>query len=222
VILLNPALTSEQPPSSNLPYALADDAPYLIDCNHPRRQQVESFISQRFLQAHAASITQFMPTLFALFDAHGDVVAALGIRSAADESLFLEHYLDMPVEKAIALNDATSVAAVARSHVVEIGNLASTNQFSSRKLFRILAAHLSARHYQWATFTGTPSLRKVFSLMGINTFSLGSACQSRLPVDQQTWGRYYQHNPSVLAGRVSYGRNLLNNGKPSISEGSLS
>jgi hypothetical protein len=46
----------------------------------------------------------------------------------------------------------------------------------------------------------------MFKTLGIETVYLGRALQSRLPVDQQTWGGYYEDNPRVVAGKVSRGR----------------
>jgi hypothetical protein len=45
----------------------------------------------------------------------------------------------------------------------------------------------------------------MFKTLGIETIGLGRALQSRLPVDQQTWGGYYEDNPQVVAGQVSRG-----------------
>ena len=176
---------------------------HLIDREHPRRRQVEQFIAQRFLEVHAARISEFMPEQIALFDEDGRILAAVGFRSADGESLFLEHYLDMPVEHAIACQAPRALPQ--REGIVEIGNLASIDRSASRKLFAILAGVLHARGYEWAVFTGCSSLHRMFKSLGIETVYLGRALQSRLPVDQQTWGGYYEDNPRVVAGKVSSG-----------------
>ena len=75
---------------------------YLIDRGHPQRERVESFIAQRFLDVHGARISNFMPTLLALLDEEGNPRAALGVRDAGFEPLFLEYYLDRPVESVLA------------------------------------------------------------------------------------------------------------------------
>jgi hypothetical protein len=189
----------------------------LIDASHPERKRVEAFIAQRFLEVHGAQITGFMPQLLALFDAQDAVLAAVGMRDASLERLFLEYYLDIPVEQAIADQAAgqpTDQLAqghinVERERIVEIGNLASIDRLASRKLFRILAHRLSACDYQWAVFTGCSSLQRMFATLGIETLGLGRALQSRLPADQQTWGGYYEDNPLVVAGRVGHGRRVF-------------
>lgn len=188
----------------------------IIDQAHVKRPQVEQFSAQRFRNAHGAHISNFMPRLIALFNTRGDIVAALGLRCAAGEALFLEHYLQHPIEQAISTSPLGQHSMASRQDIVEIGNLASIDRFASRKLFRILALLLISEGYQWATFTGCPSLRKVFSLLGIQTTSLGPAMQSCLPENQQSWGTYFDDNPCVLAGQVDSGRLLL--GKQTRSE----
>jgi hypothetical protein len=185
---------------------------HLIDAQHPLRIQVEQFIAQRFLDMHGARISSFMPLLIALLSEDGKILAAVGIRSAASEALFLEHYLDTSVQQAILSNARRAMLAPQRDRIVEIGNLASIDRHASRKLFKVLAGLLQAENFEWAVFTGCSSLHRMFKTMGIETIGLGRALQSRLPVDQQTWGGYYEDNPQVVAGKVSRGSILLEQG----------
>ena len=185
----------------------------LIDSAHPRRRHVEQFIAQRFLEVHGARISGFMSELIALFDDNGEILAAVGIRGASGDSLFLEHYLEAPVEQAI-LNNADRPLPLPlpqRDQIVEIGNLASIDRRASRELFILLAGLLHARNFEWAVFTGCTSLHRMFKTLGIETLYLGRALQSQLPADEQTWGSYYEDSPGVVAGKVSRGCNAFDN-----------
>ena len=182
--------------------------PQLIDPQHPLRAQVEAFISSRFLAVHQARITQFMPQLFAVFNNRGEVLAALGIRSA-DSPLFLEYYLDQPIEQVLQQHDIAHNQSVSREQIVEIGNLASIDRSASARLFRFLASYLMRHGFQWASFTGCARLRAMFTHAGIETVALGTALQQKLPAHLRHWGRYYQDNPCILAGRVSHGQLLI-------------
>lgn len=183
----------------------------LIDSDHPRRQQVEQFIAQRFLEVHGARISGFMPEMIALFNDNAEILAAVGIRGASSDSLFLEHYLDAPVEQAISNNADRPMSLPRRNQIVEIGNLASIDRRASRKLFTLLAELLHARNFEWAVFTGCTSLHRMFKTLGIETLYLGQALQSQLPADEQTWGGYYEDCPRVVAGKVSRGCNAFEN-----------
>jgi len=126
----------------------AQQHPNLIGIDHPRRQAVEQFIAQRFHATHGARISCFMPQLIALFDDAGKILAAVGIRAADDETLFLEHYLDTPVERAIAKKADLSgvIGTGVRRRIAEIGNLASIDRHASRELFKLLTQRLQAEN----------------------------------------------------------------------------
>lgn len=203
------SLATSQTSSPLSAQALVSSSPapnsYFIDAAHPRRKQVEQFIAGRFLKVHGARLSSFMPVLIALFDEKDEVRAAVGIRNAAAESLFLEYYLDTSIEQAISSNAGQPLALPSRDRIVEIGNLASIDRRASRRLFKILSGILLAENFEWAVFTGCTALHRMFTTLGIETANLGHALQSRLPVDQQTWGGYYEDSPRVVAGKVSRG-----------------
>lgn len=88
-------------------FTLADRSGSLLARLEPReapgRQATEAFIGARFALEHGARISHFLPLLLALRDAEGVLQAAVGIRSALDQSLFLERYLPQPVETQVAV-----------------------------------------------------------------------------------------------------------------------
>ena len=202
---LTSALTDARRPIGISAAAVPHPGLELIDSEHPRRSEVERFIARRFREMHAALISEFMPELIALCDSGGRILAAVGMRSAADTPLFLEFYLQTPVENAIENSAERIRPRPQRERIVEIGNLASIDRRASRRLFGMLASLLNARHFEWAVFTGCTSLHRMFKTLGIETIDLGRALQSQLPAEQQTWGSYYEDSPRVVAGRVSRG-----------------
>ncbi len=208
-----PATASDREPA-------AAGQPCLIERGHPLRIRVENFIARRFHDVHGARIASFMPSLLALPGADGEIRAALGVRDAGLEALFLEYYLDQPVEAVLA-GAAGMRLPPSRRRIAEIGNLASVDRRASRRLFGILAAYLAGAGFEWAVFTGCGSLRHMFQSLGIETLVLGRALQSRLPADQQTWGGYYEDNPQVIAGRVSRGLDVFDAGCSPVVTGLL-
>jgi hypothetical protein len=186
--------------------ALPNPLSRLVGPADERRAEVEDFIATRFFEVHGARISAFMPEFLAQFDEQGRVLAVVGMRDAGCERLFLEYYLDQPIEQAIA---GQTESVMEREAIVEIGNLASRDRRASRELFRSLAQYLHARHYEWAVFTGCSALHRMFAVLGIETVTLGRALQERLPRDQQTWGGYYEDNPRVVAGRIDRGHEAL-------------
>jgi hypothetical protein len=141
--------------------------------------------------------------LIALYDANGVIQSAIGIRNAGNTRLFLEHYLDVPVEKTIADQVGNHPRHASRKQIVEVGNLASSNLNASRRLFEFLALHLIQGGFRWVVFTGCDTLQQVFKRMRIELISLGDADQNRLPRNLGSWGRYYDDSPQVMAGSLS-------------------
>ena len=207
--LLNPATVSNPlslNPSSTRPVKTSGE---LVNASHPRRIEAEQFIARRFLDNHGARISSFMPMLMVQLDTDDQISAALGIRPASDGPLFLEYYLDLPVEQAIYRHLDSQQLDLKREQIVEIGNLASIDRCASRQLFYRLAQQLASWNFEWAVFTGCTSVNRMFASIGIETIFLARALQARLPANQQTWGGYYEDSPRVVASRVSSGSTLV-------------
>lgn len=160
---------------------------------------VVGFIRRRFLQAYGADPALRIPELLALTTAQGTLLAAVGVRNADREKLFLEDYLAVPVETVMP------VPGVERQKVAEIAHLAGVEAGVSRYLFASLSVWLDGAGYDWVVCTGTDQLRNSFHRLGIATQVLGDADPARLPDGGAGWGRYYDHHPVVMAIRVSDG-----------------
>jgi hypothetical protein len=170
------------------------------------RHGVERYIAERFHAAHGAEIHDFMPVLLTM-GCPGTLTAATGFRAAADHPLFLEHYLDTPVEQAVA---AVAQAPVARSGIVEIGNLVATRGGASYLLFMVLTAMLERAGFDWVVFTATPQVRRALAHLGLTVHAVCDADPTRLPrhaIDD--WGRYYASEPQVVAGDIARAMSVL-------------
>lgn len=155
---------------------------------------VRQFIALRYHRAFDACINVTFPELVWIRNRRGQVLAAVGIRSACVESLFLEQYTDAPIE---------TLLASARDRIVEIGNLVSVNRSATIALFCCVALILERRGISFATATGTHFLEHQLTAMGMAVTRLCAACDRRLTTHDDQWGQYYQTDPHVLAGNVS-------------------
>jgi hypothetical protein len=164
----------------------------------PQRAEVEAFIAGVFAERFDAQVLQFAPMLVAVRDADG-IVAAAGYRSAAEAPLFLERYLDAPVETLLASQVGTRPA---RERIVEVGHLAAARAGEGRRLIRYLGVHLASLGHEWVVSTLTEELRQLFVRLGVTPLALGHADPAMLGDDAVRWGRYYEHHPVVLAGQL--------------------
>lgn len=166
----------------------------------PGRAQVEQFVARVFERRFGARVQRFAPILVCLRDVEsGDITAAAGYRFAHSGPLFLERYLDQPIEQHL-LN--AGHAPVDRAGIVEVGHLAAERPGDGRRLIVRMAQHLAEEKAQWVVSTLTEELRHLFVRMGITPLALGRADASALGEQAREWGSYYEHHPVVLAGQV--------------------
>jgi len=171
------------------------------DREHPQRRRLERFIQHAFARHHGAAVRAFMPTLLALEGRRGRVCGVVGFRRAAVEPLFLERYLDRPVE--LALADCVG-NPIARERVVEVGNLASLSCRAACHLVAALPRILLADGNQWIVFTATSAVRGMLAKFRAPVLELAIATRERSG-DGDEWGRYYDNDPRVLAGYLPNG-----------------
>jgi len=163
----------------------------------PERAELEAFVQSAFARKHDASVTSFMPTLLSFRDAGGALRGVIGLRSAAPKPLYLEQYLEQPVDAAVA---TATGQAVQRHQVVEVGNLAGVNCRAAMRMVAALPAYLLARDFRWIVFTATSAVRGILQGFDAPLVELARADGSRVAGGTDRWGRYYENDPRVLAG----------------------
>ena len=161
---------------------------------------METYLEAAYQRAFDGRIRSHYPELMSVRDGKGDIQAAVGFRLASGGPLFLEQYLDAPIE---ALLQIEGEAAPRRAAIAEIGNLAATTPGASQLLFLALARHLHWAGCAYVAATATRSLRRSFSRAGFATRTLAPAAASRLADGGADWGSYFKSEPRVLAGPIA-------------------
>jgi hypothetical protein len=164
----------------------------------PRRDEAESFIRKAFSQRYGADVSSFAPNLL-LVEQQQRLIAVTGWRAASSDALFLERYLDTPIEMAMA---QLADQAVVRERIVEVGNLAAEKAGGSIQIVLTLSRHLHSLGYEWVVFTATQELIGIFSRLGLPLLALAKADPTRLGDAAGNWGTYYDTQPIVVAGRI--------------------
>lgn len=178
----------------------------LQEHNQDDCEETSGYIRDSFHRAYGAILSHLMPRLFSLRDDKQRIVAAFGLREACRERLFMETYLDGPVEDAIARRVGYSVN---RASIMEVGNLA-TSAGGARAMISVLTCYLHQHGFEWITFTGVASLRAAFHRLGMRPFALAEATPERLTErERQAWGDYFAARPMVMGGHVPHGYEVL-------------
>jgi hypothetical protein len=172
----------------------------------PIRGDLEEFVRRRFERTHGAQVRSFMPTLLSIDDRYGQRLGVIGLRCAADGPLYLEQYLDLPIERAIAAGTVSPEPA--RRDIVEIGNLACPTGRAGLLAISVLPAYLAARGHAWIAFTATRTVRRLLDELDAPIFELAEARESRVAGAPDDWGSYYAQEPRVHAARLRDGLRL--------------
>jgi len=133
-------------------------------------------------------------------------LSASGFRPACGEQLFLEKYLDEPVESLLSRQIGKNIN---RRSVIEVGNLASDCPGSSRLMIMAMNCLFDQQGFGWVVMTGTNELLNIFTNLQLEPLLLVQAEAYRLDDEQYDWGRYYTHCPRVMAGNVKSGHQEL-------------
>lgn len=190
-----------------LPLRLAPENSAMLSLAHAlpnsdERPLFEDFIRQRFHLVHGADIRHFMPELFGLKDQNNSLCAVAGLRRASTSRLFLEQYLDAPIEHYIPSENEQPTQ---RECIVEVGNLAASDTGSARLSIITMTWLLGAAGFQWVSFTGSTGLVNSFHRLGLKPTTLCAADPQRLGDERHTWGQYYDSRPSVHIGNICSG-----------------
>ena len=161
------------------------------------REEIERFIIDSLHHTYGADIKRFKPYLMSLRDHDGRLIAVCGLHSAATEKLFLENFLERPIEALLSVHTGKPVK---RGDIVEIDNFSVVDLGMSRHLVAAINDQLYFTAKEWAVLTATPALRDVFIDLGLNPDILADTDINMLSSeDQLAWGSYFAQKPQIMA-----------------------
>ncbi len=165
----------------------------------PDRTELEQFIRTMFKRVHDADIQYFLPKLMSVRDADGKLLAACGLRHADEGKLFLESYLNSPVDVLLSHHNNRNIS---RSAILEVGNLAVAEPANVRSLLASISIYLHSTDSEYAVFTGISTLRNSLTKLNMPLQLLGEANIACIPEHERAaWGTYYNERPQVMAIR---------------------
>ncbi len=178
----------------------------LLQVKNPVNQRLlKDFTHQVFSHQYQADIQEFLPNMLALLDKQQHIHASVCFQSAQGTKLHLEHYLAHSIEHCIARHMA--IQTPDRNSILEVGNLASQNSGSTRRLIIGLANHFYQQNFKWLVITATPQVINSFEKLSLQAsiHSLADASPDAVASTPNHWGSYYQQAPSVYAIDIEAG-----------------
>ena len=178
----------------------------IFDDKSSRRDELEKFIGRRFAEEHQTALCDFLPNLLSL-SLREEIIAALGFSFASQKKLFLENYLEQPVELVLSKRLGKEVA---RKSCVEVGNLAASQSGITIALFIILVCAMANNGFEYLVFTAGSSLRKKFHRIGLEIEMLGKAHENLIKNSSRSdWGSYYENDPAVIYCKLQQALTLI-------------
>jgi hypothetical protein len=161
----------------------------------PNRCEVEGHIASVFADTYGAEVAEFAPFLMSMACA-GNVSAAAGIRPADAGPLFLEQYLDDPVEQVLSNCYGQTLS---RDEIFELGNLAALRPGVCQLFYLIMAGVIARTKLNYVVFAGTNQVAKGLTRLGFHMEPIVAADPARLGDAAENWGSYYDSEPQVMA-----------------------
>jgi len=175
----------------------------ILETTDPGRIEAEILIHKRYREIYNADVHHYMPHLMQVFAEDGTTVAVVGYRNAARHTLFLERYLDGPVEEMLS---TILDKQILRNEVVEVGNLGDIHPGGARTAIMAMTNYLHQAGFRWVVFTGVPRLYNAFQRLGLKPVRLNAVDPGRLSEqERQEWGDYYDASPCIMMGDIGEG-----------------
>ncbi|MDP1543925.1 MAG: thermostable hemolysin [Polycyclovorans sp.] len=152
------------------------------------------FIQSTYARHYGAEVGHaLMPHLLALFDRDGAMTAAFGLKLHDDDGM-MARYLGQPARRMLPAPVTPAIP------LLEMGNLAGERPGAVRALVRAMAPALATLGCEWLLCTATRELRNGLSHAGTVWQPLAAARIDALPLSERArWGRYFDHDPQVVA-----------------------
>ncbi|MCW5253060.1 thermostable hemolysin [Streptomyces sp. SHP 1-2] len=168
-------------------------------------------VSMVFAESFGAEVSPD-PDLFIRYiehDATGreEIQACAGISYPENGEVFLEQYLDAPVEEILS---AHAGEFVDRRDILQVSSIASVRPSAGMELIQAFPLVFACLGRPYAAMTMTGRLAAVMQRVGVVLHPVCQADGSRLPAAELArWGRYYATRPVVGYGHISEQTDLL-------------
>ncbi len=202
------AMATSPQHSSGLPVAALPAGRHRLavhDTQDAQRERVERFIHAIYQARYGAQVRHYAPMLVSLRDEDDQIIAAAGYRVADSGPLFLERYLQQPVDVLLGQGSGH----VQRTRIAEVGHLSAVQAGAGKRLIHLMGPQLASLGLEWVVSTLTQELQHLFVRLGITPLALGVADAAQLGAAAADWGSYYDHRPVVVAGRIDLALRML-------------
>ncbi len=162
----------------------------LLAHNDAGRKVLERLICRVYKKVYNAEISFFHHYLLSI--KNEGLEGVIGF-SPLNQPVFLEQYLELPLEKEIS---RLVMFDVSRASIAEVGNLAAIKGGSGVKLIIAMTECLLQKGFEYGSFTGTKQIFSFFNKFNYMPLVLTCADPGKV-ANISSWGSYYNYCPKV-------------------------
>ena len=159
------------------------------------------FTREQYKERFSSELTEFYPNTVSVYE-DGVLTAVAGFRGAGTGKLFLEQYLDTPIEDCI-WEKFTPPAE--RHEIVELGGFAATTRHAALALMQYLAPTLYELGYKKLVCTANKPIQMCLRKLGLEPIFVADADEAKLTESNENWGTYYKGHPQIFTGDIKAG-----------------
>jgi len=159
------------------------------------------FTKDQYEERFACELSEFHPNTVSVYE-NNILTAVAGFRGAASGQLFLEQYLDTPIEDCIW---AKFTPPAKRHEIVELGGFAASSRHAAFPLMMYLAPALHKLGYTKLVCTANKPIQICLKRLGLNPIFVADADQTKLAASDERWGTYYKGHPQIFTGDIKAG-----------------
>ncbi len=165
---------------------------------NPDHDVVEDYIYRSFKKKYSANVKYSFPYVLTL-NYKKRICAAAGIRLAESGPLFLERYLQYPVEQETGMCFKT---AVRRESIVELSNIISVWRGNNKLLLMLLIDLLHKVNREWLLLLSNREVEDALKKINFTTIRLSDISAKILNGEKEQWGSYFNDNSRIILCHV--------------------
>jgi len=171
----------------------------------PVWRESATLVSKVFMTNFGARVVpdpdQFIAYMGQDDDGRDEVEACIGISFVEKGPVFVERYLDAPIQDVLS---AAAGQEVRREQVLQLGSVASIRNLAGAEIYRAMPLIQTCLGRSYAVMTMTNRSAALAKRLGLISHPLCEADGTRLGAEELAdWGTFYDQRPSVRWGRLS-------------------
>lgn len=184
----------------NLPFVSAVNVD-LFARGCPEYNKVEAFINKSFKKKYSTE-AKFVPSILISLNYNKRIFEVLGMGLAESGPLFLEQYLQYPIEQEIGFFYKT---AIKRESIAEMGTVISFCRSTKQLLLILLINYLYKTNREWLVLLSNSEIENTLKRMHFTTVPFSDESIKK----KEQWAGYLNDESRIMYGHIPSAMSIL-------------